>query len=415
MFDSLRRRVLGGPDEARRLEVELELGRTQEALATRREMLEEKRKARLGALFPDGPIAGAGRGPDGTFRFPDLDPTNFEESGEQRWYVAVATGIIDRFPGNDRLLSQLDTTFRAFHDANDLRVRPGGPHAELLAWRDAALTTWDLARDVPIFLGSGGGSRVLGCAEPFVVLDRLEVLGLPPDERRFVLTAQLGHLFFGNLRIFAFHRLMEVLDKMPSMSALVARGLGMIPVVGPTISRGLELARTVNDQMIRKTSLVLGLRQHILCDRLAVLGLGDPGPAWRFLVRSAAGDLPEGSSFERVLDDLVAQGGEVQARLEAGSIDVDMMSVVGPRAPFAAFRAFRLRQWLAGDTSKRIGAGLYVTRARLAEYKRTHAALEEELRAIEGRIVELHEKATKLEAELRALQAAEPAADAPPT
>lgn len=407
MFDALRRRVLGGDAAARRAQLEVELARVQEGLALRRGQLAEKKEKRLEALFPQGAVPGAGPAPGGGARFPDLDPMNFEDPSEASWLLSVATGIIDRFPGGEALLSQLDATHRAFHEASDLRIEPGGPDEDLLPWRDAALAAWDLPPGITMFMTTLGGGRVLGCAEPFVVMDRLELAGLDAPQRRFVVTATLGHVFFGNLRIFAFHRLMDVIEKMPSMGGLVAKGVGLIPVVGPTISRGIELAKTVNDQMIRKTALVMGVRQNLLCDRLAVLTQADPRPAQRFFVRAVAGDCPpEGPAFQRLLERVVEQGRNVQAALDQARTDLHLLSVVGPKASFAAYRAYKLSRWLEDDRSTRIARGLYVTRARRKEYEKTHQALEEEIRKIEERILDLHESAEKLQADLRALEAA---------
>lgn len=402
MFESLKRAITGdGAD--RRAELEAERVRLVEALEQRRAMLEEKRRTRVAALFPDGPVPGAGEG-----RYPELDPFNFEEAEEQSWLVAVAQRIIDGFPGGEGLLSQLDATFLAFSEANHYRVVPGGPWERLLGWRDATLRAWDVERDVPVFLSQGGGMRVLGCKEPFVVLDLAGLAGLDDDEVRFVLATTLAHVFFGNLRIFAFHRLMELLDKMPSMGGLIARGLGMIPAIGNTISRGLELARSVNDQVIRKTNLVVGLRQHILCDRLAVLALGGSAPAERYLVKLVLGAQATGETSAVAHARLLEQGRALHARLVEGRLDLHMLSIVGPTASFAAYRAFKLRQWLDDERSQRIARGLYVTRTRLQEYRATHKALEEEIRFLEGRVLELHERLAKLDEELRGLDAPSP-------
>lgn len=402
MFESLKR-AIAGDGAGRRAELEAERVRVHEALDQRRGMLEDKRRTRVEALFPEGPVPGAGDG-----RYPDLDPFNFEEAEEQSWLVAVAQRIIDGFPGGEGLLSQLDATFRGFSDANHYRVVAGGPWEQLLGWRDATLRAWDVERDVPIFLSQGGGMRVLGCKEPFVVLDLYGLAGLDDDEVRFVLASTLAHVFFGNLRIFAFHRLMELLDKMPSMSGLIARGLGMIPAIGNTISRGLELARSVNDQVIRKTNLVVGLRQHILCDRLAVLGLGGSAAAERYFVKLVLGaSHGAGDGAAAAHARLVEQGRDVHARLVEGRIDLHMLSIVGPTASFSAYRAFKLTQWLEDERSQRIARGLYVTRARLQDYRRTHKALEDEIRFLEGRVLELHERLAKVDEELRALDAPE--------
>lgn len=399
MFDSLRR-AISGDAQGKKAELAAEKVRLESALEQRNAMLEEKRHTRVQALFPQGPVPGAGAG-----RYPDLDPFNFEESEASSWLVGVATRIIDGFPGGEALLSQLDATFRAFSDANHYRVVPGGPWERLLGWRDEALRAWDVDRDVPIYLCQGGGARVLGCKEPFVVIDLYGLVGLDDDEVRFLLATCLGHVFFGNLRIFAFHRLMELLDKMPSMSGLIARGLGMIPAIGNTISRGLELARSVNDQIIRKTNLVVGLRQHILCDRLALLALEKTAPAERYLAKLVLGGLGAGEDDHAGAHRrLVEQGREVHERLVEGRVDLHMLSVVGPTAPFAAYRAFKLSRWHEDERRQRISQGLYVTRTRLHEYRRTHKALEDEIKFLEGRVLELHERLAKIDEELQAAE-----------
>lgn len=395
MFDSLRR-AISGDAQGKKAELLAEQVRLRTALEQRNAMLEEKRLTRVQALFPEGPVPGAG-----PRRYPDLDPFNFEESEAPSWLVGVATRIIDGFPGGEAMLSQLDATYLAFSDSNHYRVVPGGPWERMLGWRDEALRAWDIERDVPIYLAQGGGARVLGCKEPFVVIDLLGLIGLDDDEVRFVLATCLGHVFFGNLRIFAFHRLMELLDKMPSMSGLIARGLGMIPAIGNTISRGLELARSVNDQLIRKTNLVVGLRQHILCDRLALLTLERSAPAERYFSKIVLGGLGAGSDDHAgAHKKLVEQGREVHERLIEGRIDLHMLSVVGPTAHFAAYRAFKLSRWLEDERRQRIGQGLYVTRTRLHEYRRTHKVLEDEIKFLEGRVLELHERLAKIDEEL---------------
>ncbi len=404
VFDSIKR-ALGGGDPAERAALEGELARVRVALGERRAQLEAKRASRLEALFPRGPVAGAAPG-----RYPGLDPINFEDGEEQGWLVGAATGIIDKFPGSEALLSQLDATFEAFCDANHYRVvTERGPYAELGRWRGEILAAWDLGtEDVPIYVANGGGSKVLGCKRPLVVLDRLVLDGLDPEERRFLLAASLGHVFFGNLRIFSFHRLMEMLDKLPSMTGLIARGLGMIPGVGNTISRGLELARSLNDQVIRKTNLVVGQRQKVLCDRLAAVTLQGPEAGLRYLARLALGGAD--ALAPTVREHLIAQGRGIHERFERGEVDLTMLSIVGPTAEFGALRAFKLDAWSRSERATKLREGYYVTRHELDAYRKTHHALEREIAFLEERLLELHEREEKLRAQVQTSGEAEPLA-----
>ena len=406
VFDTLRR-ALGGDDAARVETLRGELRRLDEALEKRRGMLESRRQSRLEALYPRGPVEGSG-----PTRFPGLDPVNFEEGEGEGWMVAIATRVIDRFPGSEALLSQLDTTLLTSAAANHLRLGSTGPWAELTRWRQELLAAWDLSgSEVPLYVGTGGGAQVQGCAQPILVLDRLGLDGLEPDEQRFLLATTLGHVFFGNLRIFAFHRAMGVLDQLPSMTSIISRGIGLIPVVGTPISRGIELARTVNDQLIRKAFAVVRARQALRCDKLAALALGGPEPGLRYLVKAAIG--ARAGADPEAIPRFLAQGAEVQERLDRRDIDVHLLSVVGADGGFAAWRAHRLDQWARGEACQRLRQGLYVTRDRLAEFRRTHKTVEEEIKALEGRIAELLEQREKAAAELEGLLARQQAAAEP--
>jgi hypothetical protein len=198
--------------------------------------------------------------------------------------------------------------------------------------------------------------------------------------------------------------LMEMLDKLPSMAGLITRGLGMIPGVGNTISRGIELARSLNDQVIRKTNLVVGQRQHVLCDRLAGVTLGVE-PGLRFLAKTVLGAL---GTEPLVREHVIAQGRAVHERFERGQVDLAMLSVVGPTAPFAALRAYKLDAWAGSERARKLAEGFYVTRRELDAYRRTHHALEQELAFLEERLLELHEREQRLRDQLQTAQGSEP-------
>ena len=388
--------ALAGDGAARGREILDELERIRDALAERQKELDAKQGSRLQSLFPQGPVDGFQNG-----YYPGLDPLNFM-TDEPGWLIAVATGIIDKFPGSETLLSQLDATFLAFSDANHYRVVPGGPHAIFLDWQRELLVTWDLTLEIPIYIANGGGSKVLGCSTPFAILDYAELKDLHTEEQHYLLATLMGHVFFGNLRIFAFFRLMEMLDKLPNMSSLITRGLGMIPGIGNTISRGLELAKSLNNQVIRKTNLVVGQRQHVLRDRLASLPPLDPEVPHRYLSKRVLG-----SYSEKTSRCLIEQGREISRRFQEGKVNLSMFSIVGPMAEFGAYRAFRLSEWHGGERAKRIAGGYYVTRQRLKEYRKANVRMEEEIKGLEKQLIALHEKEIRLEEELRQLASRE--------
>lgn len=54
--------------------------------------------------------------------YPDLDPINFTEAGEESLLATIAQQIIERFPGSQGLLSQLDQSLHAFCESRDFRL-----------------------------------------------------------------------------------------------------------------------------------------------------------------------------------------------------------------------------------------------------------------------------------------------------
>jgi len=386
-MDDLNRAVSGDQDDrggrlrGQLREVELELGR-------HRARLEGKLKLKFENLYPKEPVSGAVGG-----RYPDLDPLNFVLSDEESWLVSVASGVIERFPGSATLLSQLDGALNAFAEANYLRVLPGGPHSELLAARDRILDAIGLDQEIPIYVSNGGGNHVQGCNQPFVSLDRLTLLSLDAAETEALLATKLGHVFFGNLRIFAFYQLMSILDKMPSVAGLLQKGLGMIPGFGNTISKGFEIARTLNDNLIRKSNLVIGLQTLLRGDRLALLCVEEDALR-RLHLKLCYGEIPE--EREPFEAGLLSQGAQVHELFEAGKVNVHMLSILQPSAVFAPYRAFKLQRWAAEERAGKIAAGYYVTREKVSDFARTHSVLEREIRSEETRIYELEEEAARL-------------------
>ena len=402
MFDSLKKAL--GRTEDDPSAVLAELKKTEAELNALRDKLHQKRRDRWEALFPGGPVSGCELVTEGSAgRFPELDPVNFEETEPQNLLISAATGIIDNFPGSATLLSQLDKTLEAFADANYYRVdAQDTAYSYLVEWQNDILRCWDMHQRVPVYVAPGGGTQILGCNKPLVVLDRGALDPLEEESKQFMLATALAHIFFGNLKIFAFHRLMGMFDKLPSMTGFIARGLGMIPGVGNTISRGLEIARSLNDQIIRKTNLVVGQRQHVLCDRLAVLSHGSFQPAYRYLAeRAMGGSACEEDSVHRAL---IAQGRQVHERFERGEIDLTMLSIVSPNADFAAYRAYKLKMWEEDERSKKLALGYYITTSGLKAYRASNRTLEEDLQRLETRILDVFKRETALREALGRVQ-----------
>lgn len=358
-------------------------------LDRKRAIMEKRLEQRFEALYPQAPIDGFS--PD---HYNDLDPLNFALPGEENWLVTLANRIIDNFPGGQSMLSQLDNTLRAFSESNHYRVVEGGPYAHLLDEKRRILHVYDLDIEVPIFISLGGGSCVEGLSEPFIVLDRLQIDSLTADEQSVVLATKLAHLFFGNLKIFAFHRLMGILDHIPSVASLVQKGLGLIPTFGNTISKGFELARTVNDNLIRKTNLVIGLQTHLRCDRLASLAFDDPERITHVLAKTYHSR--NVTQYPSMIDSFLKQGQRVEEMFQSGQVDMNMMAVLGPKHDFPAYRAFKFHDWYKQERAQKLRQGFYVTSSKVAEFTELHSQLNRDIQSSKAQVYELEEELQKL-------------------
>lgn len=406
VFDYLKNKVkntvsdlgsaLSGNTEAR---VERVRGRIREvdmALDRKRARLEAKLQQRFDELYPEKPVE--------NFSFDhyeDIDPINFVGPGEESWLVAVAHQIIDKFPGSQTLLSQLDNSLYAFADANYMKVSKHSPYNRLLKVRDHILSVYDLDFDIPLYINYNCGSVVYGCSAPFIVLDRVSLEGLTEREQELYLAMYLGQIYFGNLKIFSFHRLMEILDKMPSFAGLVQKGLGMIPGIGNTISRGVEIARSVNENLIRKTNMIIGLQNFLRCDRLASLVFHDSQDILGLHAKLCFGGGVD--KHPGLIACMLEQGRDLSERFEAGKVDMHMLSIIGPKANYGAYRAYKFSEWHEQERSKKILDGFYVTRERVTEYKKVHASLEKEIKNEESKVFEYEVELSRLQTKLDTL------------
>jgi hypothetical protein len=366
------------------------------ALDRKRARLEKKIQQRFEELYPENPVD------DFSFQhYADIDPINFASKGEESWLAVVAHQIIERFPGSQTLLSQLDDSLYAFCVANYVKVTKDGPSGRLLEVRDRLMKIYDLDLEIPLYLNFNRGSVVYGCSTPFIVLDQVALGGLTEREQEIYLGMYIGHIYFGNLKIFSFHRLMDILDKMPSFAGLVQKGLGMIPGIGNTISRGVEIARSVNENLIRKTNMIIGLQNFLRCDRLASLAFHDPQDILGLHAKLCYGGAFD--EFPGLVDALIEQGREVSERFEKGEIDMHMLAVIGPTARFGAYRAFKFHEWHSEERSRKILEGYYVTRERVKDYKKVHSSLEKEIKSEEGKVFEIEEELARLRTKLEQL------------
>jgi Zn-dependent protease with chaperone function len=167
-------------------------------------------------------------------------------------------------------------------------------------------------------------ARTAGVEQPFLVLDDLLVATLSPRELEFVIGHELGHIQFDHL----LYLMVAALLKVPGSV------LGQIPVVGPLLTRGLDLALF---EWMRKAELS--------CDRAGLLCCQDPVAANRLMMRFAGVpasllDRANPEAFLRQHDALEGHLQDLFSRLS------HLVSTAQRSHPHVVVRAHELHAWV---------------------------------------------------------------------
>jgi Zn-dependent protease with chaperone function len=214
--------------------------------------------------------------------------------------------------------------FRLENAASRLRVGPD-QLPELYALYQACVRRMGIHPEPPLYLGNGGmNARTAGVEQPFLVLDDLLVATLSPRELEFVIGHELGHIQFDHL----LYLMVAALLKVPGSV------LGQIPVVGPLLTRGLDLALF---EWMRKAELS--------CDRAGLLCCQDPVAANRLMMRFAGVptsllDRANPEAFLRQHDALEGQLQDLFSRLS------HLVSTAQRSHPHVVVRAHELNAWV---------------------------------------------------------------------
>ena len=229
-----------------------------------------------------------------------------------------------------RKLSELlpERVWRALNAAGRVRVGPD-QFPELYETYRGCCQRLDIHPEPPLFLNRGGfNAFTTGIEEPFVVVNDLLVGILPKKELEFIIGHELGHIKFDHV----LHLTIAQLLKVPGMV------LDSVPVVGPLLKAGLDLALF---EWQRKAELS--------CDRAGLLCSQDPEAGFRVMMRMAGAPALYAAEFN--IDAFIRQYEELQGhQKDLLTRGFYALSTATKSHPWAAVRAHELKQWIeSGD------------------------------------------------------------------
>ncbi|MCB9760561.1 MAG: M48 family metalloprotease [Alphaproteobacteria bacterium] len=242
--------------------------------------------------------------------------------------VASADAVKRALPFEDaaRRLSELipERIFRLLNTSGNLRVGPN-QIPELYELYQGCVRRLGISPEPPLFLARGGfNAFTAGVEEPFIVVNDLVVGLCTRPELEFVIGHELGHIKFDHL----LYNMIAQLVRIPS-ALLVS-----VPVVGPMIGKGLELAMF---EWARKAELS--------CDRAGLLVCQDPQAAFRVMMRMAGGPSVYASelrveTFLEQYQDLEGQWDDLLSSL------FYILSTMERSHPWTVVRAHELSVWI---------------------------------------------------------------------
>ncbi|MCB9743447.1 MAG: M48 family metalloprotease [Alphaproteobacteria bacterium] len=248
-----------------------------------------------------------------------------------------ATKKLDQaFPFDDlaRRLSEAvpERVFRLLNTSSNLRVGPD-QLPELYRLYQGCVRRLGIHPEPPLYVARGGfNAYTSGVEEPFVVVHDT-LVGLCSDaELEFVLGHELGHIKFD-------HVLYNMVARLVTIPGAL---LAAVPVFGPFIAKGLELAMF---EWARKAELS--------CDRAGLLCSQDPQAAWRLMMRMAGAPSAYASQLNvaRFLQQYEELEGEWDDMLSSLFY---VLSTAERSHPWTIVRAHELASWMEDGAYDRI-------------------------------------------------------------
>ncbi|GAB3452956.1 M48 family metallopeptidase [Streptomonospora sediminis] len=203
--------------------------------------------------------------------------------------------------------------------------------------RDAAyILDLDEVPELYIQMNPKPNAMAIGSSKPFIVMTTGLFDLLDPEEQRFVVGHEVGHILSGH----AVYRTM--------LLALVRLALRVAWI--PLGFIGISAIVIALEEWYRKSELS--------CDRAGVLAGQDPEAAKRALMKLAGGS----RLAEMNPDSFMEQAREYESGGDARDSLIKLLSTMGQTHPFAVIRMAELNRWLEDGAYQRILDGDYPRR-----------------------------------------------------
>lgn len=204
--------------------------------------------------------------------------------------------------------------------------------------RDAAyVLDLDEVPELYIQMNPKPNAMAIGSQRPFIVMTTglFDLLG--PEEQRFVVGHEVGHILSGHA---VYRTMLLALIQLAARVAWIP--LGYI---------GLRAIVAALEEWYRKSELS--------CDRAGLLACQDPEAAKRALMKIAGGS----RLAEMNTDAFLEQAREYEKGEDARDSLLKLLSLMGQTHPFAVIRLAELDRWLEGGAYRRILDGDYPRRS----------------------------------------------------
>lgn len=277
---------------------------------------------------------------------PQIASTAWEHPADR-----AALNTLRALPGFDEVVRRVAGAFgergiRNLFLANAVRVGPTqrpklwGRYEEVLATLDWPGAPGGRVPQLYVtqtpFLNAGA----VGFDDPFIVLHTATLELLDPDEARFLLAHELGHVMSGHVT----YRTIAVL--------LLTLGLGNLPFLAGAALLPFQLALL---EWYRKAELS--------SDRAGLLGVQEPRVAYMTFLKMAGGTRPGSADDDALdLDAFLAQAAEYDAGGTGWDTVLKALNTALRDHPFHTVRVAELQRWVDGGDYARILAGEYARR-----------------------------------------------------
>jgi Zn-dependent protease with chaperone function len=254
----------------------------------------------------------------------------------------AALNTLRAIPGFDEVVRKVagflgERGLRHLFLANAVRVGPRQrPRLDALYSEVLATMDWTKRPQLYVTQTPFVNAGAVGFDDPFIIINSGTVGLLTPDEQRFILAHELGHVMSGHVT----YRTIAVI--------LLNFGLRNLPLLAGIALLPMQVALL---EWYRKSELS--------SDRAGLVGTQDVRSALSTFLKLAGGGAGDDSID---LDDFLAQAKEYEAAGGAWDAALKIFNTVFRDHPFSTVRAAELERWAASDDYARILRGEYPRR-----------------------------------------------------